>query len=89
MSVAELIEAKLNGTDFEEIYQTVRSGRARPSSLPQEQVEFLESMLGEVRNAVEEFEAAVKSDDLTEIKRTCESLDEIFQMVSDSCESPQ
>jgi len=86
MNAAELISARMEGVGFDRILHAVRGGR-RPSTLESDHLEFLESMVIEVKGALVEFEAAVKTDNLDGIKATCESLAEIFQMVSDSCES--
>lgn len=87
MNVAELIDAKQRGVPFERILRSVVSGRESVSALPNEHVEFLESMLGELKKAVVEYEAAIRSDDLNTIKKTAESLTEIFTMVRDSCDA--
>lgn len=87
MNAAELIDAKQRGVPFERILKAVESGRESVSALPIDQVEFFESMLSEVKKAVVEFEQAIHSDDLPTIKKTSESLNEIFTMVKDCCES--
>ena len=49
-------------------------------------LDFLESMLEEVRSAVIQFEDALKKDDLSKINKLSKSFQEIFHMVEDSCE---
>lgn len=86
MNAADLISAKMNGVDFERLYGAVKEGRESVSSLPSDQLDFLESMLEEVRKATSEFESAVKEDNVPRIKELAVSFQEIFQMVSDSCD---
>lgn len=85
MSVADLIDAKLEGRSFEQILRVVH-GKPEDSTLEEDHLDFLESMLTAVKEASEEFEEAVKKEDVGEVKRIAKSFQEIFQMVEDSCE---
>lgn len=87
MQVADLISAKMEGQSFEKIFHAVRSRRERVSTLPEDQVDFLESMLSEIKTATGQFEEAVKNDDLRTIKEMAQTFQEIFTMVADCCET--
>lgn len=87
MDPAKLIEAKMKGTAFERILHAVKTDRETVSELAEDQVDFYESMLSEVRTAVDELEKSIREDDLSKIKKTSDSLIEIFTMIGDSCES--
>jgi len=87
MNGASLIDARERGIPFDRILRAIESNRESISALPSDQVDFLESMLCEVKKAVVEFEQAVRDDNLDTVKKTSESMLEIFSMVKDSCES--
>ena len=86
MNAKSLISAKLEGVGFDRIPHAVRTDREVVSALPEDQLEFLESMLSEVKSGVLELDKAIKSDDLAAIRETSQSLREIFQMLEDSCD---
>lgn len=87
MKASELISAKLRGVSFDRICEAVESNREKVSTLPEDQAEFLVTMLAEVKKAVPQFEQAVLSDKTDEIKETAASLREIFSMIEASCET--
>lgn len=87
MDPAALINAKLEGQSFDRILHAVREGRETVSSLSGDHLDFLESMLKEVRVAATQFEEAIKRDDLDEVKGLAQSFQEILKMIEDSCES--
>lgn len=87
VNIRSLIEAKMRGQPFSKILHAVRSGRGEISSLPEDQLDFLESMLQEIKTAVPQFEEALRNDDLPAIKEMAKTFQEIFVMVEDSCES--
>lgn len=87
MDISELIDAKLEGQSFDRILHAVRGDRENVSNLPDDHLDFLESMLQEVQSASTQLEAAIKQDDLEQVKKVAQSFQEIFQMVEDSCES--
>lgn len=87
MDVAQLISAKLEGTPFERILHAVRTNRDSVSSLSEDHLDFLESMLREIKDASSQFEEAIRNDDLPAIKEMATTFQEIFQMVGDSCDS--
>lgn len=87
MRPTDLINAKLEGADFDRILHAVRTDRKSVSKLPEDQLSLMESMLVEVKAAVKALEEAISNDDLNQVKLTSISLKEIFQMLEDNCDS--
>ncbi len=85
MDAAQLIALKQKGESVDTIIQLVRSGRDRVSTLPEDKLDFLETMLKEIKAATGEMEEALIKDDLLGIFDATESLGDIFEMIQDSC----
>jgi len=86
MDPAKLIEAKLQGAGIDRILHAVRTDREVVSDLPDDQLDFFESMINEVKAAVLEMERALKSDDLYKLRESAQSVKDIFLMIEDACE---
>jgi len=80
MDASELISARMEGESFDKILQRVCEKEL------DERMEFLTSMLDEVKKATSEFEHALKKEDYTSVRKVAQSFQEIFSMVEDSCE---
>lgn len=89
MKASDLIDAKQKGVAFERILKAVESGLDHFSNLPDDQLEFFETMVIEVKKAVVELEHSIRSDDLAKVKSNSESLIEIFSMIRDSCDASE
>lgn len=85
MRASSIIDAKEQGIAFDRILHAVHEDREEVSTLSEEELEFFSSMIEELKKAAPLMEQAFKNDDKAMMKRESESLQEILQMIEDSC----
>jgi len=86
-SASQLIKAKMEGVEFNRILHSVKTNRSKVSQLSEDKLDLFDSLIEEIKSNVATLEAAIKEDDLVGIKEQSKSLQELFQMLEDSCES--
>lgn len=84
MKAAELIQARREGVSFQRILRAVESGSESLGALANDQADFLEGMLSQVKQQVVDFEKAIQTEDIDAIKRATELLSDSLMMVRDS-----
>lgn len=86
MKSSLLIEAMQDGVPFERILHAIQSGKDTVESWPPDQFKFLHEMMNQVDQAQRELREAIDSVDSARVKQISEGLQEIYQMIEDSCE---